>query len=133
MNFNVDKINKLQRRACKLILLYVYVSLNELLKQLDILSFDQSVFLTKARIMYKIYNNLAPSYLLEMFQTDKKRKLRQHTVKFKVGSKHTLHFTSSRVQFIQRKLIFFCSSDMEQSSARHKKLIFPKRNQQKMC
>ena len=67
-NFNIDKINKLQRRACKLILLHEYVSLNESLEQLDILSFDQNVFLTKAKIMYKIYNNLAPGYLHEMFQ-----------------------------------------------------------------
>ena len=32
------------------------------------MSFDQSVFLNKAKIMYKIYNNLAPSYLHEMFK-----------------------------------------------------------------
>ena len=67
-NFNVNKINKLQRRACKLILSHDYKSLNESLEQLDILSFDQSVFLNKAKLMYKIYNNLAPSYLHEMFQ-----------------------------------------------------------------
>ena len=40
----------------------------ESLEQLNILSFDQGVFLNKAKIMYKIYNNLAPSYLHEMFQ-----------------------------------------------------------------
>ena len=67
-NFNINKINKLQRRACKLILLNDYNSLNESLEQLNILSFDQGVFLNKAKIMYKIYNNLAPSYLHEMFQ-----------------------------------------------------------------
>ena len=67
-NFNINKINKLQRRACKLILLNNYNSLNESLEQLNILSFDQGVFLNKAKIMYKIYNNLAPSYLHEMFQ-----------------------------------------------------------------
>ena len=67
-NFNINKINKLQRRACKLILLNDYHSLNESLEQLNILSFDQGVFLNKAKIMYKIYNNLAPSYLHEMFQ-----------------------------------------------------------------
>ena len=32
------------------------------------MSFDQSVFLNKAKIMYKIYNNLATSYLHEMHQ-----------------------------------------------------------------
>ena len=68
LNFNVDKMNKSRSRACILILLNEYVSLNGSLEQLDILSFDQSVFLTKARIMYQIYNNLAPSYLHEMFQ-----------------------------------------------------------------
>ena len=31
------------------------------------LSFDQSVFLNKANIMYKVYNNLAPNYLQELF------------------------------------------------------------------
>ena len=67
-NFNINKINKLQRRACKLILLNDYNSLNKCLEQLNILSFDQCVFLNKAKIVYKIYNNLAPSYLHEMFQ-----------------------------------------------------------------
>ena len=32
------------------------------------MSFDQTVFLNKAKIMYKIYNNLPPSYLHELFQ-----------------------------------------------------------------
>ena len=32
------------------------------------LSFDQSVFLNKAKIMYKVYNNLAPNYLQELFR-----------------------------------------------------------------
>ena len=67
-NFDVNKINKLQRMACKLILSNDYNSLNESLEQLDILSFDQGVFLNKAKIMYKIYNNLAPNYLHDMFQ-----------------------------------------------------------------
>ena len=66
-NFNVNKINKLQRRARKLILSHDYKTLNESLEQLDIFSFDQSVFLNKAKLMYTIYNNLAPSYLVEMF------------------------------------------------------------------
>ena len=34
--------------------------------QTQILLFDQSVFLSKANIMYKIMNNLAPRYLTEM-------------------------------------------------------------------
>ena len=31
------------------------------------LSFDQSIFLSKAKLLYKIQNNLAPAYLNEMF------------------------------------------------------------------
>ena len=51
-NFNINRITRLKRRACKL----------------NILLFDQSVFLNKAKTMYKIHNHLAPSYLHEMFQ-----------------------------------------------------------------
>ena len=66
-NSNINKINKLQRRACKLILSQEYNGLQEALKRLNILSFDQIVFLNKANIMYKVRNNLAPSYLQELF------------------------------------------------------------------
>ena len=31
------------------------------------LSFDQSVFLNKTKIMYKVYNIVAPNYLQELF------------------------------------------------------------------
>ena len=67
-NSNISKINTLQRRACKLILSQTYNGFHEALQRLDILSFDQTVFLNKAKIMYKIYNNLAPTYLQELFQ-----------------------------------------------------------------
>ena len=67
-NYNINRISKLQRRACKLILSHEYTGLQESLERLDILSFDQSVFLNKAKIMCKVYNNLAPIYLLELFQ-----------------------------------------------------------------
>ena len=67
-NYNINRISKLQRRACKLILSHEYTGLQESLERLDILSFDQSVFLNKAKIMYKVYNNLAPIYLHELFQ-----------------------------------------------------------------
>ena len=39
----------------------------ESLKRLNILITDQSVFLNKAKIMYKVHNNIAPSYLQELF------------------------------------------------------------------
>ena len=62
-NLNINKVNKLQRRSCKLILGIEYNGLIEAFKRLNILSFDQSIFLSKAKMMYKIHNNIAPSYL----------------------------------------------------------------------
>ena len=50
-----------------------FINFNESLEQLDILSFDQSVFLNKAKIMYKVYNNLAPGYLTELFQNERRQ------------------------------------------------------------
>ena len=52
-NANINKVTKLQRRACKIILGHEYSDLNEALEKLKMLSFDQSVFLSKAKMMYK--------------------------------------------------------------------------------
>ena len=65
---NINKITKLQRRACKLILSQDYTDIQEALKRLNILSFDQAIFLNKVKLMYKVYNNIAPVYLHELFQ-----------------------------------------------------------------
>ena len=65
---NINKISKLQRRACKLILAQDYTDIQEALERLNILSFDQIIFLNKAKLMYKVHNNLAPVYLHELFQ-----------------------------------------------------------------
>ena len=65
---NINKITKLQRRVCKLILSEDYTDFHEALKRLNILSLDQVIFLNKAKLMYKIYNNIAPVYLQELFQ-----------------------------------------------------------------
>ena len=53
---------------CKLILIEDYTDIQEALKRLNILSFDHVIFLSKAKLMYKIYNNIAPVYLHELFQ-----------------------------------------------------------------
>ena len=65
---NINKINKLQRRACKHILNIEYTCLAEARNRLKILSFDESVFLQKAKTMYKIANKIAPKYLIDLFQ-----------------------------------------------------------------
>ena len=67
---NINKITKLQRRACKLILSQDYKDIQEALKRLNILSFDQSIFLNKAKLMYKVYNNLAPVFQMRDINLD---------------------------------------------------------------
>ena len=67
-NLNIKKMTKLQRRACKLILGSEYRHLDEACNYLKIVSFNESVFLNKAKMMYKIANNIAPSYLINLFQ-----------------------------------------------------------------
>ena len=62
------KIEKLQRRACKLILWNYHTTLDAARKQWRILSFEETVFIHKAKVMYKIANNAAPIYLTELFQ-----------------------------------------------------------------
>ena len=70
-NLNIKKMTKLQRRACKLILGSEYRHLDETSNHLNILSFNERVFLNKAKMMYKIANNIAPSYLINLFQMRK--------------------------------------------------------------
>ena len=67
-NFNAFKIEKLQRRACKLIPRNDYTTLDAVRKQLRILSFGETVFIHKAKVMYKITNNASPIYLTVLFQ-----------------------------------------------------------------
>ena len=67
-SFNTCKIEKLQRRACKLIFAKDYSSLEDSRKQLDMLSFEEMIFINKAKIMYKVANNIFPIYLTQMLQ-----------------------------------------------------------------
>ena len=59
-NSNAFKIEKLQRRACKLILGNYYTTQDAVRKQFSILSFEETVFIHKAKVMYEIANNTAP-------------------------------------------------------------------------
>ena len=67
-NFNTYKIENLQRRVCKLILGNDYTTLENTRKQLHILSFKETMFIHKAKMMYKIADNVAPIYLTDLFQ-----------------------------------------------------------------
>ena len=67
-NFNTYKIEKLQTRACKLILGKDYTTLEDARNYLHVLSFEETIFIHKAKTMYKIATNSAPIYLSELFQ-----------------------------------------------------------------
>ena len=67
-NFNVHKFEKLQRKACKLILGTDYTSLDDARKQLNMLSFEKLIFINKAKVMFKVTHGISPIYITEMFQ-----------------------------------------------------------------
>ena len=68
MVFNLHKIEKLQRRACKLILGTDYIALEDARRQLNMLSFEELVFVNKAKVMFKVTQCISPIYITEMFQ-----------------------------------------------------------------
>ena len=67
-DLNLYKVEKLQRRACKIILGIDYVTLKDALKNFYLLSFEEIIPINKAKLMYKIANDIAPIYLTELFQ-----------------------------------------------------------------
>ena len=67
-NCSTCKIEKLQRRACNSILGKDYSSLEDSRKQLYMLSFEETFFINKAKIMSKVANSISPIYIKEMFQ-----------------------------------------------------------------
>ena len=68
LNSNLHKIEKLQRRACKLILGTDYISLEDARRQLNILSFEELVFVNKAKVMFKVTQGISPIDITQMFQ-----------------------------------------------------------------
>ena len=64
---NKLKIFKLQKRACKVILDFNVNDINEAMKSLKIMSIYERLYLRKAKFMFKIYNNVAPTYISENF------------------------------------------------------------------
>ena len=67
-NFNVARITRLQRRACKIILGNEYIDFESAISSLKILSFKQSVFLNKAKVMFKVANGSVPQYISDIFK-----------------------------------------------------------------
>ena len=66
---NLDRIYRLQKRACKIILDYQYESKSIAIsmEELKILNIYERIYLKKAKIMYKISFSFTPQYINEMF------------------------------------------------------------------
>ena len=60
-NYNVSKITKLQRRACKVILENQYENSESAMKKINMLSFDQMLLLTKLKQCTKLLMDLSRS------------------------------------------------------------------------
>jgi hypothetical protein len=65
---NLDKLFLLQKRAFKIILGPEYTSFPEALEKINALSIHQRILIQKAKFMYKVHQNLLPTYILEMFE-----------------------------------------------------------------
>ena len=59
---------KKKYRACKLILGKDYTSLEKVRMQLNMLSFEELIFIHKAKVMFMVTHGLSPIYIAEMFQ-----------------------------------------------------------------
>ena len=64
---NKLKIFKLQKRACKIILDYNIDNSRKAMKSLKIMSIYDWLQLRKAKCMFKVYNNLVPTYISKNF------------------------------------------------------------------
>ena len=60
---NINKISKLQRRGCKLILAQDYTDIQEAMERLNILSSDQIIFLNNPKLMNKFYKKIFVIYI----------------------------------------------------------------------
>ena len=67
-NYNLCRITRLQKRACKTILGNEYTDFEGAKSDLNIQSFEERLFLNKAKIMYKVANNMILSYVCDLFQ-----------------------------------------------------------------
>ena len=67
-NSYLHKIEKLHSRTCKLILGTKYISLEDVRRQLNMLSCEELVFINKAKVMFKVTQCISPTYIAEIFQ-----------------------------------------------------------------
>ena len=68
IRYNLSRVTKLQKRAVKIILENEYLDFENAKLRLNRLSFEQSVFVNKVKIMFKVANSLIPQYVCDLFQ-----------------------------------------------------------------
>ena len=67
-NNNISRITRLQKRTCRLILQDEYIDFDNAKSTLKMLAFGESVFLNKAKMMFKVVNHLIPEYVCRLFE-----------------------------------------------------------------
>ena len=64
---NLERLYRLQKRACKIILDYQYENIADSMEELKILNIYERIYLKRAKFMFKISKSLTPEYINEMF------------------------------------------------------------------
>ena len=64
----ISKIQRLQKRACKIILDYNCDNALQAMADLNIMTIHERAFLRTAKFMYKVSNGAIPSYIKDLFQ-----------------------------------------------------------------
>ena len=64
---NLERLYRLQKRACKIILDYQYENIADSMEELKILNIYERIYLKRATFMFKISKSLTPEYVNEMF------------------------------------------------------------------
>ncbi len=64
---NLNRLFRLQKRACKIILDYNVDDIDQSMQQLKIMTIYERVYFRKSKLMFKVANSLTPSYIKEMF------------------------------------------------------------------
>ena len=65
---SLSKIERLQKRACKIILDYSYNDVIQAMADLNIMTVHERIFFRKAKLMYKVSNKNVPVYMQSLFQ-----------------------------------------------------------------
>ena len=65
---NLNRIFRLQKRACKIVLDYYVVNVVESMEDLKILTVYDRLYLRKAKFMHKVSLGECPAYISELFQ-----------------------------------------------------------------